>query len=38
MPKALHLREHDLPVEVLGFQTCWNGLANEIVVRFDFFY
>lgn len=38
MPKvALQLREHDLPAEVLDFQACWDGLANELVVRFDFF-
>lgn len=34
---ALQLREHDLPAEVLDFQVCWAGLANELVVRFDFF-
>ncbi len=33
---ALQLREHDLPEEVLDFQACWDGLANELVVRFDF--
>ena len=38
MPKvALQLREQDLPAEVLDFQACWDGLANELVVRFDFF-
>lgn len=34
---ALQLREHDLPEEVLDFQTCWDDLANELVVRFYFF-
>lgn len=34
---ALQLLEHDLPAEVLDFQACWDGLANEFVVRFDFF-
>ena len=38
MPKvALQLREHDLPAEVLDFQACRDGLADELVVRFDFF-
>ena len=34
---ALHLREHDLPAEVFDFQASRDGLANELVVRFDFF-
>lgn len=34
---ALQLREHDLPAEVLDFQACWDGLANKLVVRFNFF-
>ncbi len=34
---ALHLREHDLPAEVFDFQACRDGLADEFVVRLDYF-
>lgn len=34
---ALHLREHGLPAEVFDFHAGRDGLADEFVVRFDFF-